>query len=48
MGLVNAPLTLSNPAHRELVSVKVKALVDTGALHLCILEHVALQLDVEV
>jgi len=47
MGLVNAMLTLSNPANRELESVKVRALVDTGALHFCIPEHVALQLGLQ-
>jgi clan AA aspartic protease len=47
MGLVNAMLILSNPANRQLESVKVKALVDTGALHLCIPEHVSLQLGLQ-
>ena len=47
MGLVNTILTLSNPANRKLDAVKVKALVDTGALHLCIPQHVALQLGLQ-
>ena len=47
MGLVNTILTLSNSANRELESVRVKALVDTGALHLCIPEHIALQLELQ-
>jgi len=47
MGLVNTVLMLSNPADRTLEAVKVKALVDTGALHLCIPEHIALQLGLQ-
>ncbi|MCY4614136.1 MAG: clan AA aspartic protease, partial [Nitrospira sp.] len=36
---------MSNPRQPDLAPVKVKALVDTGALMLCIPEHVALQLS---
>lgn len=46
MGLVHSSITLSNPANRHLSPMKVKALVDTGALHLSIPEHIALQLEV--
>lgn len=46
MGLVHSNITLSNPANRGLSPISVRALVDTGALHLCIPEHVALQLEV--
>jgi clan AA aspartic protease len=38
-------LTLANPIRRELESIEVIALADTGAMHLCIPEHVALQLE---
>ncbi len=44
MGHVFAEIGLSNPGQPDLSIVKVKALVDTGALMLCIPEHVALQL----
>ncbi|MFH1562507.1 MAG: clan AA aspartic protease [Nitrospirota bacterium] len=47
MGQVFAELLLSNPRKSDLEPVKVKALVDTGALMLCIPEHVALQLNLE-
>jgi clan AA aspartic protease len=47
MGLVNANLTLTNPLKRELKSMEVNPLVDTGALHLCIPPHVALQLELQ-
>jgi len=47
MGHVFAEIELSNPREPELVSVKVNALADTGALMLCIPEHIALQLKLE-
>ena len=43
MGLVNADLKLSNPA-RDVQPLHVRSLVDTGAMNLCIPEHVAVQL----
>ena len=45
MGLVRTPLSLSNPTRRELLPLEVTALADTGALHLCIPPHVAIQLE---
>jgi clan AA aspartic protease len=47
MGLVNGQLTLKNPRLPQLNAVEVTALADTGALHLCIPEHVRLQLQLE-
>ena len=47
MGYVHADIELSNPRREELVPVAVKALADTGALMLCIPEHVAVQLQLE-
>jgi clan AA aspartic protease len=47
MGHVFAEIDLSNPREPELDPVRVKALADTGALMLCIPEHVALQLKLE-
>ena len=44
MGIVYTDLRLGNLAHPELEEINVTALVDTGALHLCIPEHVATQL----
>ena len=46
MGLIHAQLALSNPRNRELDSLQVNALV-TGAITLCVPEHVALQLGLE-
>ena len=47
MGNVFADIELSNPRHTELRPIRVRALADTGALTLCIPEHVALQLGLE-
>ena len=47
MGLVYAELTLSNPRSPGLAPMEVESLADTGALHLCIPEHIAIQLSLE-
>lgn len=47
MGLVNGHLILKNPRLPELEPVPVNALVDTCAVHLCIPEHVRIQLKLE-
>lgn len=47
MGLVRTKLTLANPKRSDLSPIVVEALVDTGALHLCIPTKVAAQLDLE-
>jgi clan AA aspartic protease len=45
MGLVHADLTLKNP--RTDTDMKVRAMVDSRALLLCIPQHVALQLQLQ-
>ena len=47
MGYVHAEIILKNPRLPDIKSITVKALVDTGALTLCIPEHMALQLKLE-
>lgn len=47
MGVIYANIKLSNPVNRELSSIEVKSLVDTGALHLCFPEHLKNQLDLK-
>lgn len=47
MGLVYADIELSNPRRSDLKSIPVKSLVDTGAVMLCLPEHVVAQLDLE-
>ena len=45
MGHVFANLELSNPSEPDFEPINVTALVDTGALMLCMPEHVANQLN---
>ncbi|MDE0154696.1 MAG: clan AA aspartic protease [Gammaproteobacteria bacterium] len=45
MGLIYTEVDLSNPVNGGLAPLKVNALVDTGAITLCIPERVAIQLD---
>ena len=45
MGHIFTEIELSNPREQALTPLKVTALADTGALMLCIPEHVALQLN---
>jgi clan AA aspartic protease len=47
MGLVNGNLLLSNPRLPDLEGVNVTALVDSGSTHLCIPEHIQLQLQLD-
>ena len=47
MGLVNGKILLKNPRLPELAPVDVVALADSGAVHLCIPEHVQIQLKLE-
>ena len=47
MGLVIAKLVLKNPRLRRLAAVKVDALADSGAVHLCIPEPIRAQLRLE-
>jgi len=48
MGHVFADIELSNPRDQKIDKIQVKALVDTGALMLCIPEHVANQLNLSM
>ncbi len=47
MGMINADIELSNPRQPDLNPMSVRALVDTGAMTICIPEHVAVQLKLE-
>jgi clan AA aspartic protease len=47
VGYIHAEIELSNPKDGSLARLTVQALVDTGALTLCIPEHVRLQLGLE-
>ena len=45
MGLIYGTVQLSNPSRPELQGIEVRALADSGAVHLCIPEHIAIQLQ---
>ena len=47
MGLTSASIKLINPRNRGLEPVEVEALADTGAVHLCIPQHIQIQLELE-
>jgi clan AA aspartic protease len=47
MGLVVAYITVANPLIPDLEPLEVEALVDSGAVHLCIPEHLQIQLRLE-
>ena len=47
MGLVNARIILRNPRESGIKPLELDALADSGALHLCIPEHVRIQLKLE-
>lgn len=47
MGYVYASISLKNPRLSELKPIQIQALVDTGALMLCLPEHICLQLQLE-
>lgn len=45
--MIHADVELRNAANAELRPFRARALVDTGAAHLCIPQHVALQLGLK-
>ena len=47
MGMVQAEIRLSNPRKPKLKAMTVSAMVDTGAMTICIPEHVAVQLQLK-
>ena len=47
MGLVDAKIQLRNPRRPELEAVEIDALADTGSVHLCIPQHINIQLGLE-
>ena len=47
MGLVTARIVLENPLEPALKGIEVETLVDSGAVHLCIPEHLQIQLKLQ-
>ena len=45
MGIIRTEFTFANPSDRTLQPIKALALVDTGAVHLCLPDHMAIQLN---
>ncbi|MEM8778741.1 MAG: clan AA aspartic protease [Cyanobacteria bacterium P01_G01_bin.49] len=47
MGLVFSKIKLRNPSKSELNPIEIEALADSGEVHLCIPEHIKIQLQLE-
>jgi len=47
MGITFTDLRLANDAREDLEEISANAVVDTGAMHLCIPEHIAIQLQLK-
>ena len=47
VGLASAKIELRNPRVPELEAVEVEALADAGAVHMCVPEHIRIQLQLE-
>ena len=47
MGITYADLRLANDGRDDLEELDASAVVDTGAMHLCIPEHIAIQLQLK-
>lgn len=47
MGIANAKVSLENPRKPELNPIESDALADSGAVHLCIPEHIRIQLELD-
>ena len=47
MGIIRSTFRFSNPVRTDLQPIDVNCMVDTGAVHLCLPEHIAIQLDLK-
>ena len=47
MGMIRSTFRFSNPVRTELQPIEIDCLVDTSAVHLCLPEHIAIQLDLK-
>ena len=47
MGVIRTEVTFANPADRTLQPISAVALVDTCPMHLCLPEHMAIQLNLK-
>ncbi|MHB8254952.1 MAG: clan AA aspartic protease [Acidiferrobacter sp.] len=44
MGITHANIILANPVKPDISPTEIISLVDTGAMHLCVPQHIAIQL----
>ena len=47
MTIIRSTFRFSNPVRTDLQAIDIDCLVDTGAVHLCLPEHIAIQLDLK-
>ena len=47
MGVIYAKILLKNPRKPKLEPIEIDSLVDSGSVHLCVPEHIRLQLELE-
>jgi clan AA aspartic protease len=47
MGIIRSTFRFSNPVRTDLQPIDIDCLVDTGAVHLRLPEHIAIQLDLK-
>ena len=47
MGIIRSTFRFFNPVRTDLQPIDIDCLVDTGAVHLCLPEHIAIQLDLK-
>ncbi len=47
MGIINTKVLLKNPRIPEIEPIEVSCLADSGSVHLCIPEHIQIQLQLE-
>ncbi|MGW8257357.1 MAG: clan AA aspartic protease [Thermoguttaceae bacterium] len=47
MDIVTVDIELANPRNSELKPLTIQAIVDTGAMTICIPEHIAVQLELQ-
>ena len=47
MTIIRSSFRFSNPVRTDLQPIDIDCLVDTGAVHLCLPEHIAIQLDLK-
>jgi len=47
MGIIYAKILLKNPRKQRLEPIEIDSLVDSGSVHLCVPEHIRIQLELD-